>query len=144
MDFSIPKASFTYPTNAKLRFRCDASDNSDDVYIDEIRFSGLTAGGLGANLEAPIVAIKPVVLDQNRPNPFNPITQIKFSLPRDTAVSLTVYNVRGQAVAKLADGLMTAGEHAFTWDATEHPSGVYFYRLEGPGFSETKKMTMLK
>ena len=141
---SIPKATYAYPTNAKLRFRCDASNDSDDVYIDEIRFSGLTASGLDAGRESPIIAIKPVELDQNQPNPFNPITQIKFSLPRDTAVSLTVYNVRGQAVAKLADGVMTAGEHAVSWDATEHPSGVYFYRLEGPGFSETKKMTMLK
>jgi len=88
--------------------------------------------------------VKPVVLGQNQPNPFNPTTQITFSLPRDSAVTLTVYNVRGQAVAKLADGPMTAGEHAVTWNAADHPSGLYFYRLEGPGFSETRKMTMLK
>jgi PKD repeat protein len=140
---SIPKATYAYPTNAKLRFRCDASNDSDDIYIDEIRFSGLTAGSLDAGLEA-VAMIKPVVLGQNQPNPFNPTTQITFSLPRDSAVTLTVYNVRGQAVAKLADGPMTAGEHAVTWNATDHPSGLYFYRLEGPGFSETKKMTMLK
>lgn len=140
---SIPKASFAYPTAAKLRFRCDASNDSDDIYIDEIRFSGLTASTLDAGLEA-VAMVKPVVLGQNQPNPFNPATQIKFSLPRDSAVTLTVYNVRGQAVAKLADGPLTAGEHTFTWNAVEYPSGVYFYRLEGPGFSETKKMTMLK
>ena len=40
--------------------------------------------------------------------------------------------------------MMAAGEHAVTWNAIDHPSGVYFYRLEGPGFSETRKMTMLK
>jgi hypothetical protein len=85
-----------------------------------------------------------VALEQNQPNPFNPVTQIKFSLPREGAVTLTVYNVRGEAVAKLADGTMSAGEHAITWDATDHASGVYFYRLEGPGFSETRKMTMVK
>jgi len=140
---SIPKTSFAYPTNAKLRFRNDASDNTDDIYIDEIRFSGLTASSLDAGLEA-VAIVKPVVLGQNQPNPFNPTTEIRFNLPRDTAVTLTVYNVRGQAVAKLADGLLTAGEHVVTWNAAEHPSGLYFYRLEGPGFSETKKMTMLK
>ena len=140
---SIPKASFTYPTNAKLRFRCDASDNSDDIYVDEIRFSGLTAGTLDAGRESGVLA-RAAVLEQNQPNPFNPLTQIKFSLQREGAVTLTIYNVRGEAVAKLADGVLGAGDHFVTWDATDHPSGVYFYRLEGDGIAETRKMTMLK
>ena len=140
---SIPKATYTYPTNAKLRFRCDASDNSDDIYIDEIRFSGLTAGSLDAGRETGVLA-RAAVLEQNQPNPFNPLTQIKFSLQREGAVTLTIYNVRGEAVAKLADGVMSAGDHFVTWDATDHPSGVYFYRLEGDGIAETRKMTMLK
>jgi hypothetical protein len=83
-------------------------------------------------------------LDQNSPNPFNPMTQIKFNLPRATNVRLTVYNVRGQAVVTLRSGIMSAGQHAVTWDARQHPSGIYFYRLETPDFSETKKMIMLK
>jgi PKD repeat protein len=140
---SIPKATYTYPTNAKLRFRCDASDNSDDIYIDEIRFSGLTAGSLDAGRETGVLA-RAAVLEQNQPNPFNPLTQIKFSLQREGAVTLTIYNVRVEAVAKLADGVMSAGDHFVTWDATDHPSGVYFYRLEGDGIAETRKMTMLK
>ncbi len=140
---SIPKATYTYPTNAKLRFRCDASDNSDDIYVDEIRFSGLTASALIAEPQDGLAA-RGASLEQNQPNPFNPLTAIKFALAREGSVTLTVYNVRGEAVAKLANGVMAAGEHVVTWDATEHPSGVYFYRLEGPGFSETRKMTMLK
>jgi PKD repeat protein len=140
---SIPKATFAYPTNAKLRFRCDASDNSDDIYIDEIRFSGLTASGADAGYQAGLPAA-PVTLAQNEPNPFNPATQIKFNLRSEGAVKLTIYNLRGQMVATLADGTLAAGEHVVTWDASEHASGVYFYRLEGPGFSETRKMTMLK
>jgi len=140
---SIPKATYNYPTGAKLRFRCDASNDSDDIYIDEIRFSGLTAGGLDAGREAGVLA-RAAVLEQNQPNPFNPLTQIKFSLQREGAVTLTIYNVRGEAVAKLADGVLGAGDHFVTWDATDHPSGVYFYRLEGDGIAETRKMTMLK
>ncbi len=83
-------------------------------------------------------------LSQNSPNPFNPMTRISFALPADSHVRLTVYNVRGQAVEVLADRTFGAGQHDVTWDARRHPSGVYFYRLEAPGFSETKKMIMLK
>ena len=83
-------------------------------------------------------------LSQNSPNPFNPMTRISFALPADSHVRLTVYNVRGQAVEVLADRTFGAGQHDVTWDARRHSSGVYFYRLEAPGFSETKKMIMLK
>ncbi|MEN8006690.1 MAG: PKD domain-containing protein, partial [Candidatus Krumholzibacteriota bacterium] len=83
-------------------------------------------------------------LDQNAPNPFNPMTEIKFNLPRSMNATLTVYNVRGQAVTTLKSGIMSAGQHSVTWDARNHASGVYFYRLETPDFSETKKMIMLK
>ena len=83
-------------------------------------------------------------LGQNSPNPFNPMTEIKFNLPRSSNVMLKIYNVRGQVVTTLANGSMGAGQHAVTWDARQHPSGVYFYRLVTPDFSETKKMIMLK
>ena len=83
-------------------------------------------------------------LDQNSPNPFNPMTEIKFNLPRASNARLVVYNVRGQEVVTLRSGVMSAGQHSVTWDARQHPSGVYFYRLETPDFSETKKMIMLK
>ncbi|MBU8869269.1 MAG: S8 family serine peptidase [Gemmatimonadales bacterium] len=83
-------------------------------------------------------------LSQNSPNPFNPMTKIQFNLPRDSNVSLRVYNLRGQVVETLVDRSMSAGEHFVMWDASSHASGVYFYRVEAPGFSETRKMIMLK
>ncbi|MBU2501528.1 T9SS type A sorting domain-containing protein [bacterium] len=83
-------------------------------------------------------------LAQNSPNPFNPMTVIRFNLPRDTQVALRVYNVRGQVVETLVNRTLGAGEHRVTWDAKDSPSGVYFYRIETPGFSETRKMIMLK
>ena len=83
-------------------------------------------------------------LGPNSPNPFNPMTEISFTLPRGAAVRLTVYNVRGQAVTTLVDGTRGAGVHRVTWDARNQPSGVYFYRLETPDYSETRKMIMLK
>jgi len=80
----------------------------------------------------------------NYPNPFNPMTSIKFSLPADSHVRLTVYDVRGQVVSRLVERVMGAGEHSVNWDARNHPSGVYFYRMETEGFSATQKMIMLK
>jgi len=85
-----------------------------------------------------------VVLDQNSPNPFNPKTDISFSLPAEGAIRLGIYNLKGELVRTLANGTFGPGRHTFGWDASDHPSGVYFYRLEAPGFSETRKMIMLK
>ncbi|HPF34347.1 MAG TPA: S8 family serine peptidase [Candidatus Krumholzibacteria bacterium] len=139
---TIPN-TYNYPTNAKLRFMCDASGNTDDVYIDQITWSGLTAGGAG---EAFVQGGTPAVtgLAQNSPNPFNPSTEIAFTLAQPGRVSLKVFNLKGELVETLVDGQLTAGAHARTFDARDRASGVYFYRLEAPGFSETRKMVMLK
>ncbi len=83
-------------------------------------------------------------LDQNQPNPFNPVTEISFRLATAGQVRLAVYNVKGELVENLARGTYGEGLHVFTWDARTSPSGVYFYRLEAPGFRETRKMIMLK
>lgn len=90
----------------------------------------------------------------NAPNPFNPATVVRFSLPHDGTARLTVYNLLGQEVAVLAAGLQAAGEHAVRWhgrDLQGRPaaSGVYFYRLETLGTAGqpvvlTRKMTLLR
>jgi PKD repeat protein len=143
---TIPRGSYNYPTNAKLRFMCDASGNADDVYIDEIEFRGLTAGKSGAGLLADSGPALPdrVSLSQNYPNPFNPMTTIEFSLPRETHALLRVYDVRGQVVATLVDQVYGAGMHSVNWDARDAASGIYFYRLETPERVETHKMILLK
>jgi hypothetical protein len=83
-------------------------------------------------------------LAQNYPNPFNPITAIAFSLAEKSNVRLEVYNVLGQKVATLADGEFPAGSHEVSWEASEVPSGLYFYRLSAGSKSITKKMLLLK
>jgi len=102
------------------------------------------AGAHTVTLAGQVTVSAAALLAQNQPNPFNPVTQIAFSLPRDCAVRLSVYNLRGLQVASLAQGEMSAGDHVVTWDASDQPSGVYFYRLEGPGILETRKMTLVK
>lgn len=78
-------------------------------------------------------------LEQNYPNPFNPTTAIRFSLPIESQVQLTVYNTLGQLVAGLIDGIQTAGEHSISWDATNFSSGVYLYRIEAIGITDGSK-----
>jgi len=83
-------------------------------------------------------------LDQNYPNPFNPTTVLEFSLPYASSVKLEVFNVLGQEVALLAKGWYSAGVHKLEFDASNQPSGLYFYRFTYDGGSDTKKMVLLK
>jgi hypothetical protein len=83
-------------------------------------------------------------LEQNFPNPFNPTTTIKFSLPHATTVSLKVFDVLGREIATLASGNLDAGVHTSAWNTERISSGLYFYRLQSPTFVMTKKMLLLR
>jgi hypothetical protein len=83
-------------------------------------------------------------LNQNYPNPFNPSTAISFTIPTASKVSLSVYNVLGQRVATLVNRDLSAGAHAFTFDASALSSGMYFYRLEAGANVSVKKMMLIK
>jgi hypothetical protein len=88
-------------------------------------------------------------LSQNYPNPFNPSTTIEYAVGEGSRVSLQVYNVSGQLVATLVDRNQVPGEYAVEWngmsaDGRRAASGVYFYRLEAAGFTQTQKMVLLK
>jgi hypothetical protein len=93
--------------------------------------------------------VRPAWLAQNVPNPFNPDTEIRFSVPTRGPVRLSIYNVKGQRVRTLEDGIREPGEYAVHWDGMDHTghsvaSGVYFYALEAGNFVETRKMTLLR
>jgi hypothetical protein len=86
---------------------------------------------------------------QNRPNPFNPETEIAYSLPEETHVTIRIYNIAGQVVNTLIDEVRPAGKHAVTWNGTNESgsrvaSGVYFYRMETSAFQKTVKMILVK
>jgi hypothetical protein len=83
-------------------------------------------------------------LESAVPNPFNPVTHIRYQLMEQGYTSLKVYDVVGRLVATLVDGDLPGGQHEATWDAKGMPSGVYFYRLTAGNFSETRKMVLLK
>jgi hypothetical protein len=92
-------------------------------------------------------------LNQNYPNPFNPITTIEYQIPlspfsekgeRGGFVSLKVYDLLGREVATLVNEQQPAGIYTKHWNASEMPSGVYFYRLQAGTFTETKKLILLR
>ncbi|GIW91302.1 MAG: hypothetical protein KatS3mg109_1734 [Pirellulaceae bacterium] len=85
-----------------------------------------------------------VLLAQNVPNPFATSTTIRFVLPRWSHVKLTVVDVLGREVTMLVEGELNAGEHSIVFDAEDLASGVYFYRLQAGGFTETKNLLILK
>ena len=99
-------------------------------------------------------------LYQNYPNPFNPTTIIKFEIPdipllrgvdapsirggRGVLVTLKIYNILGQVVATLVNKGLHPGTYSVVWDASNYPSGIYFYKIELSNFTETKRMIYLK
>jgi C1A family cysteine protease len=88
-------------------------------------------------------------LNQNFPNPFNPTTSIKFDMKEKGVVTLKIYNVAGQLVRTLVDGVKDAGAYSVTWDGKNNlgsgvGSGIYFYKMETKGFSATKKLVLLR
>jgi flagellar hook assembly protein FlgD len=88
-------------------------------------------------------------LDGNFPNPFNPMTTIKFALPARTMVELQVFDLRGRLVSNLVSREMEPGHHTVKWAGRDDsgravPSGAYFYRLRAQGETRTDKMLLLK
>jgi glucose/arabinose dehydrogenase len=84
------------------------------------------------------------ILEQNFPNPFNPNTSIRYTLVHAGFVRLAVFNLIGQEVARLVDGVQSEGVHEVEFANIGLPSGIYFYRLAAPGHAETKKMVIAK
>jgi len=95
-------------------------------------------------IEAEINPPSEFALFQNYPNPFNPNTIIKFTLPVQTQVKLSIFNNIGQQVAEVVNGTLEAGYHEVSFNGSELSSGVYFYSIETGEFRAVKKMLLMK
>jgi hypothetical protein len=83
-------------------------------------------------------------LEQNYPNPLNPVTKIRYALSQKSRVHLTVYSLIGQHAATLIEEEKEAGYHELTFDASALPSGVHFNRLQARSFVETRKLVLVR
>lgn len=83
-------------------------------------------------------------LDGNYPNPFNPVTQISYAIPRDVRVNLSIYDLSGKLLLTLADAYQPAGRYRVNFDGNAFSSGVYLYTLQAGDFRQTKKMLLMK
>ncbi len=100
-------------------------------------------------VETVAIPIVPSALEQNRPNPFNPTTTIRFNLAHRGHATVTIWNAEGRRVRTLVDEELAHGPHEAIWDGRDESgvsvgSGVYFYRLRAGGFVDSKKMVLLK
>ncbi|MCL5029555.1 MAG: T9SS type A sorting domain-containing protein [Bacteroidetes bacterium] len=133
------------PANVPIELKViDSGENTPGAVLraDAVKFS----------LEKEITGIndlssnmpKVFRLNQNYPNPFNPSTQISYQLPTDNFVSLIVYDILGREVKTLVEQNQKAGFHILNFNASDLPSGIYFYRLAAGNFIDTKKMILIK
>ncbi|MDP6134013.1 MAG: T9SS type A sorting domain-containing protein, partial [Candidatus Marinimicrobia bacterium] len=83
-------------------------------------------------------------LDRAYPNPFNPTTTLSFSIPVDSEVILSIYNLQGRQVSTLVNGNMAAGYHSVVWNADRYSSGVYIVKMMTSEFTKTQKLMLMK
>ncbi len=114
--------------------------NNYDLFIQKVMMNGSTILKTSNNSNIP----EDFRLLQNFPNPFNPTTNIEFSVPKNNLVTLKVYDITGKLVSTLVNQNLSAGTYNVDFDASRLSSGVYFYRLISGNFSDVKKMILLK
>jgi hypothetical protein len=119
-------------------------DNRDGIYNYEIYYKRDSTGNLVGikNISSEIPSS--YSLEQNYPNPFNSITNVKFQISNSGSVKIIVFDLLGKEVATLVNEQLAPGTYTVDFDATNLPSGVYFYRLTTNDFTATKKLILLK
>ncbi|MDA3884436.1 MAG: T9SS type A sorting domain-containing protein [Candidatus Delongbacteria bacterium] len=142
---------FIYLTGASLTFRSSVGQmvigesklGSDVVNAGIIYLSTDTEKIKSGKTETVNIPFN-YELKQNYPNPFNPTTSIQFTLPENQFVSLKVFNVAGKEVVELAGKDFNKGINSVNFNAANLVSGLYFYRMQTKGFSNIKKMMIVK
>lgn len=143
-----------YTANPYYHKQSDEPGTVDYAQVEKVAQLALATV---ASLATPVTSVaspepaspESFLLHQNHPNPFNAGTQIRYQLPNRTRVRLSVYNLRGQRVATLVDGVQSAGAHTVAWDGRDAggedlPSGIYLYVLTAGDRRVARKLVLLK
>jgi len=129
---------------AKFTFSVDINAPIKKEFPLSLNASGLGGQGWSRDINIIVNAPDRFELYQNYPNPYNPVTTISYALPHDAKVVLKVYNAIGQEVKTLVDEQQQIGGQSVRFDASNLPSGVYFYRMQTNTFTNVKKMVVIK
>jgi hypothetical protein len=133
-----------HPDSLSTPYMLTSGTNS--IYVALARLTGTTTNTLGVGTSVVEEAGIPLryFVAQNYPNPFNPSTTIEYGLPKEGNVTVRVFNLVGQEVSTLVDGKQVAGVHRVQFDASNLPSGIYFYRVSAGEFSQANRMLLMK
>ncbi|MFI5211262.1 MAG: YCF48-related protein [Ignavibacteria bacterium] len=146
-----------YSLNSGLNWQIAPSYTSN--YLNKIIFTdqntGFVAGSSGTVLKTTDGGLTFVnnvetevpsnfKLEQNFPNPFNPVTSVRFSVPVESNITIEIFDVSGKLIDVLTEGEYQPGIYNHKWDAANYSSGIYFYRFTAGDFRETRKMILLK
>jgi len=141
-------------TNITLKFKntfgnVPAGFARDYVLITNGRYENVTEGdnNISSSNRNQNLSLPPEYkLHQNYPNPFNPITKINYSLAKEGLVKIIIYNILGKEIVILVNETKISGEYTVDFDASEYslPSGIYYYKLVTDGYTDTKKMLLIK
>jgi hypothetical protein len=125
----------------RYRLRTDSGTTRDGWYVDDV---GVFIYSIPTDIPEDTEPVYEFSLGQNYPNPFNPSTTIEFAIPQASFVRLRVYNILGQEVRSLVNEFKEAGLHKINFYAKELNSGMYVYKIEANGLTQTRKMTLIK
>jgi N-acetylneuraminic acid mutarotase len=129
------------PENTEVPFALDITSNNYTFWIDTFSiFVVQPSTTINTRENSP----RKFVLNQNYSNPFNPTTNIEFSIPNSEFVTLNIYNILGEEVTTLVSDRLPAGSYSYEWDASNLASGVYLYRLQAGNYVQTRKMVLMK
>ena len=132
-------------------FGCDGNIilSGDDIVLWRVGLDTSECEGIQLGLPSPGLSPKSFKVNQNYPNPFNPFTTLRYDLPKDEFVSITIYDLLGNVINNLVNNNQSSGYRSVQWNATNNQgqpvaAGVYFYSIEAGEFRQTKKMILLK